>query len=137
MSHQESTARTPAVIAADLRRIADMFDTITDPMPDFYVGITMQPHTLNNDAETIRVVDAVGQAVAGENGASQLMGDRTYHYDLSTQVGCVNVDVYTSISSPAAREQAAELERLRAELARLKATNLAAAILLPDAEVPA
>lgn len=135
MSHQESNPRTPAVIAADLRRIADMLDTITGPMPDFYAQLTMQPRTSGNDAETIRVIDAVGQAIAGKDGAAEEMGSGKYHYDLSTHVGGVDVAAYTTVAAPAERERLAELAALRARVAELEARRTAAAVLTPDAHV--
>lgn len=124
MSHQESTARTrtrtPAAIAADLRRVADMLDTVTAPMPDIYPGLSLQPADCDDD-ETIRVIDAIGQALSGRDGVSREMSDGYHHYGVYPMVGVVRVSVFDSISSPAARKQATELAALRAELAEAKA----------------
>ena len=51
--------KTPALIATDLRRIANMLDTLTGPMPDCYAALTLQPATKSDD-DTIRVIDALG-----------------------------------------------------------------------------
>jgi hypothetical protein len=114
--------KTPPAIAADLRRIADMLDTITGPMPDFYARLTLQPCTTSDD-ETIRVVDVIGRAIAGTDGINREMINGTYLYAVNAHIGVVKAEAYTGIEAPAERERRAEVERLRAELAELKSAQ--------------
>ncbi len=114
--------KTPALIATDLRRIANMLDTLTGPMPDCYAALTLQPGTADDD-DTIRVIDAIGQALAGTDGVSRQMSDGTYHYGVYDKVGAVRVTAFEGITPPAERERLAEVERLRAELAELKSAQ--------------
>jgi len=115
MSHQESTARTAAAVAADLRRIARRLDTVTDAT-GLFVQLNIQPQTRSDD-ETIRVTDALGMAVVEKRGSRERMSNGSYHYDVSGHVGSVHVAFFTGISGP----ETPEMARLRAELAEARA----------------
>ncbi len=116
MSHQESTARTPAAVAADLRELADRLDAAIYEAVDLRVRVTIQPQTIT-DNDTVSVVDALGVALTGTKGRREEMHNGSYHYDVSGHVGVVSVAVFTGISGPESPEVAA----LRAELADAKA----------------
>lgn len=126
-----------AEIAASLYRIADDIVTLTGsglPVPS--VQLSIQPGGRGDDDPTARAVDAVTSALLGHPGQLQLMtsGD-VYHYnngDSTERVGAVDVRVMYSVSTEWAlkRKQAAELaerevelEKLRAEVAELRAAQ--------------
>jgi hypothetical protein len=126
-----------AAIAAELRRAADDIEKLVGsghPKPahvalDFHAG--RRSYATRDDNETAAAVDALGRVLLGKPGVVQKMGGGTYHYGTEqTTRGPIKVHVYDSVSTPWAegRESAsalaakeAELEKLRAEVAELRA----------------
>jgi hypothetical protein len=119
-------------IAEELHRIAYDLGNVVNvegglPEPG-YVQLHIQP--AGDEAQQIAAIDDLGNAVSGQAGRPEKMGDGTYHYVLRAQRGPVLFKAYTSIATPTALsmiaedEQAqkdAEIERLRARVAELEA----------------
>lgn len=134
-------------MAAALREIADRLTGLELAVPSGAVTIMIQPRDSDvADADKVRFVDAIAKALFGSSGAPHEMGSGRWHHDAHGYVGPVSLAVLCGITSPSEREQAAELERLQAELAEREAeldnlraraaapqAALASAILAPDA----
>lgn len=123
-----------AEIAAELHRIADDFaklEILDLPKPRS-VRLGIQPGGRPGEADdaVIATVDTLGRAVLGKPGAVDEMSGGTYHYDVEGTRGLVTFAVYREISAARVEQIAAgkvladkeaELERLRAEVEKLRA----------------
>jgi len=120
-------------IAAELRRVANQIATLVGsglPKPRLF-QLNIQPGATNDDDVTATAVDAMAGAILGHPAKVQLMSGGTYHYGTDhEQYGPLEVVIYQGVSTEWAlkREQAAalavkeaELEKLRAEVAELRA----------------
>lgn len=116
-----------ALIAAELRRMADDLDTLTGTdLPAPYVHVDIHPGGPTSeragDERVITAVDTVALALLGTPGATYPLPSGSYHHGVNTgRRGGIHIAVYDSVSDPAIRERDAELARLRAELARATA----------------
>jgi hypothetical protein len=121
MDTQTVTASAYADLAAELRRMADDLDTLTDQATPAYVTFGIQPNEDRTDeAKTIAAVDAVATALLGHPGKPQKVSGGGYHYQASGKRDRILVDVYQRVTDPERRALAAELDRLRAEVAALR-----------------
>lgn len=125
-----------ADIAAALRDAADRIsDLIGSGLPEpAQFQLNIQPGEHGDDDGVRRSVDAVTSALLGHGGRVQKMGGGGgYHYnngDSHEPLGAVTVRIYQSVSAEWAvkreaaaklAEREAELEKLRAEVAELRA----------------
>jgi hypothetical protein len=112
-----------AEIAAELHRMADDLNTLAgNDLPKPWLNLNIQPHG-HTDEQIITAVDAVAGVLIGKPGRTMAMSDGdTYHHDAHGYRGPISVGVYNRVSNPATRERDAAVERLRAELAALRAT---------------
>lgn len=123
-----------ADIAAALYTLAMRFtDLAGTGVPVPYVQLNIQPGRHGDDESIVAAVDAVTSALLGHAGQAQHMHDVTWHYNNADEpeyVGPVGVRIFNSVTpecaakrEAAARlaEREAELERLRAEVAELRA----------------
>lgn len=111
-----------AELAAELRRIADDLEPLDERgvAPLSSVSLNFQPGPFRPEQETTATVDAIGLALLGQPGAPMEMSGGSYHHDARGRRGSISVGAFTSVSSPQERERQAELERLRAEVERLR-----------------
>ena len=123
-------------IAEELHRIADDFAKAAHhelPEPRL-VALHIQPggRADRADDEVIAAVDALGAAIAGKPGSAERMSDGTYHYEAGCQRGPIAFKVYREISAARVERMAAsqvladkeaELNRLRAEVEKLRAES--------------
>jgi hypothetical protein len=122
-----------AAIAAELHRAADDIATLIDsglPKPDYF-NLSIQPGTRGDGDSTAASVDAMGVALTGKAGGVRKMHDGTYHYSAKdVRRGLLSVSIYQSVptewavrreAAAALAEREAELEKLRAEVAELRA----------------
>jgi hypothetical protein len=105
-------------LAADLHAAADRIATLagTTPTPA-RVDLSILGSVSERAAEQMMpVVDAIAEAFGGAAGPDERS---TYQYSARIQTGAVHVHPYTFVPD----RQESELERLRAELAELKAAQ--------------
>ncbi|GAA2579563.1 hypothetical protein GCM10010435_65930 [Winogradskya consettensis] len=112
-----------AEIAAELRRIADDFETLAGKdIAAPALSLAVQPRG-TTDNGIVAAVDAIAGVLLGKPGITRHMSGGVYHHDAGGYRGALRIDVFQQVSDPVAREQAAELARLRAELAALTGTT--------------
>lgn len=109
-------------VAADLRRVADLFDRnphLTLDAPG-WVHLDIQPG--GPDGVMVARTNAVAALFGGQARAQQ-MGGGTWHYDFEAVVGDVQVHLFDSISEASVRDmvRSRELAEKEAEIARLLA----------------
>lgn len=117
-------------IADELERIAaDLRTLVGEPAPGL-VAFDIQPHnadrgsgtvTVKNRPATIAAVDAVALALLGRPAKTEAVGSSAFHHRAGGSRGAIKVGVYTSVADPALVDPDEEIERLRAEVARLRA----------------
>ncbi|WP_020523035.1 hypothetical protein [Catelliglobosispora koreensis] len=119
-----SRADTAADLAASLRHIATLLDADGSvPLGDAWPSLHIQPH--GTEPERIAAIDALLRLLRGKPGAAQAMSGGVYHHSGDVTVGCVEIGVYTGITSPAERALRAEIETLQTQLATTAAASYA------------
>jgi hypothetical protein len=121
-------------VAAELHAIADAVAGLAGRgLPEANVTLRVWPHG-DDDATSTAAIDAVGTAVLGRGGAPLRMPDGSYHHDVRGRRGPVEVTAYHDIEAPERRALREEIERSRAELARLRAEVDAAQATVADVD---
>jgi hypothetical protein len=118
-------------LAAELRSIANVFETLVDQPAPRRVALNIQPYnadeyrgvTAKNRPATIAAVDAVAVALLGRPAETERMGDGYYHHTLSGTCGPLDVAVYQVVADPRVVDPEEEIERLRARVAELEARD--------------
>jgi hypothetical protein len=105
-----------AEIAAQLRHMADDLDGLAGVgLPAPYFSIDIHPHG-ESDEQIVATVDAVATALLGTPGETYPVSGG-FHHGHRGRRGPIWIGVYERVSDPAERERAAELARLRTEVA--------------------
>ena len=118
-----------AVIAAELRRIADDAEGLIGSAPPGLVAFDIQPYAevahppvpRQRDA-TIEAVNAAANAFLGKEAKTQKMSDlKSFHHTASGRRGLISISIYQAIADPDIEDVQAELKELRARIAELEA----------------
>lgn len=139
MTDLKLQAETPtgyAVLAAELERIAAAIRDLPGAPSHMSVDIHAAPQDATRD-QTIAEVDTVATAVFGKPGETELMSNGGYHHGAREwkRFGrrcSVNVNIYQAL--PKVDPKDAEIERLKAENAKLHAEQQRNAAARVDAD---
>jgi hypothetical protein len=125
LAARKAAAEYGAVVA-ELRRVADAIDAmpvgdLALPVVELKISTRLYERIPAVDAVKIATVDAVAMAVLGRAAQTEATSQDWMYHIAMEQRGPVNVKVWEIIADPKVRERESELERLRAEVAELRA----------------
>lgn len=90
---------SPTQIASALRQLAESFDALAVDGPDLnlWLSLDVQPWVTNADPERIEIVDILGLALLGQDGARRKMSDGTIHYTVQGTIDGLQVSAYEAL----------------------------------------
>src|SRR6266508_2105127 len=113
-----------ADLATELHAIADDLAGLAGrDLPELYLSIHMQPRVQGDEAK-IAAVDALAVALVGAPGQTVQLSGGSYHHRFNGRRGPVSIDGLQQVTPPEQQALQEEIERARAELERLRSSDL-------------